>query len=287
MPSVTNQILRSALTIARRSAVGIVLAVVIGACAQPRPDGSTAAVSPLPTPTLSALFSPISAPTGQPSRATSAPIPVPTRVSEDARDQSDTAVLAEQGIVAYPVFNDTLSPDWSLQHSSQISVDPRSSDFVARGSYAIQARPEIGTGTLYFTLNTNSDRIFRREQVAALRFRLSGGRDAIDHEAMAVTIVGSNAQPYWRANDRSVQLDGRVTDDAPVFSETRLVFLGINKDIPAGEWVDVEVWLDELLFDPDYAYVTGFYLKADSEEVPTYFIDDVSLLVRTDRLAQP
>ena len=39
------------------------------------------------------------------------------------------------------------------------------------------------------------------------------------------------------------------------------------------------LWLDELEFEPDYEYVTGFYIKNNEGFLGTFYIDQVSLLV--------
>jgi hypothetical protein len=229
-----------------------------------------------PAPTVSSAFSPISVPTPQLLRATTRPVAVPTRTADQERAAAEAR---GQGLTEVPVYTDRLSEQWSLDNSYQMAIDLRNRRTVDSGEYALEAKPSFGTGTLYFTLKPGAGKAIERDKVQALRFRLSGGDNIIDNDSIAVAIVGSNTQPYWRENDTSVQVDGRTTDGGPVFSETRLVFLGVKKSIPAGEWVDVEVWLDELLYDPDYTYVTGFYLKTDRQEVPVLYIDYVSLLM--------
>ena len=67
--------------------------------------------------------------------------------------------------------------------------------------------------------------------------------------------------------------------DNPTFSETRLYFLGINRDIPPETWVNVEVWLDDLQYDPIYEYVTGFYIKNDEGFGQTFYVDAVRIIM--------
>ena len=193
--------------------------------------------------------------------------------------QATNVGLGEEQLKEVLIYDEALSTDWSLQHSFQTIIDMRTRSYVQHGSYAIKAQPQRTTGTLYFTLNKTAKEHFRRDHVQAVRLYLSGGPEPIGNEALTVAVVGSNLYPYWVQNDTSVKIDGRVTDSQPVFSETRLSFLGINTAIPRKTYAEVTVWLDSLLYDPPYTYVTGFYLKTDKQSVPTFYVDQVSLLV--------
>ena len=57
---------------------------------------------------------------------------------------------------------------------------------------------------------------------------------------------------------------------------------GFNDAIPPDTWVQVEVWLDELLFDPEYKYVTGIYIKNGEDFRDTIWIDQVELVTTPD-----
>jgi hypothetical protein len=216
--------------------------------------------------------------------------PTPERVDPVTLPTTDSTVIAQATNVALGVkqlkevliYDDALASDWSLQHSFQTYIDLKSRGYVQRGRYAIKAQPQYTTGTLYFTLNKTDKEGFRRDQVQAIRFYLSGGPEPIGNDSLTVAVVGSNLYPYWVQNDNSVKIDGRVTDNQPVFSETRLSYLGINTAIPQKTYIEITVWLDSLLYDPLYTYVTGFYLKTDKQSVPTFYVDQVSLLVLPD-----
>ncbi|WP_129631018.1 hypothetical protein [Candidatus Oscillochloris fontis] len=212
----------------------------------------------------------------------SSPIPI-TRPNATAIAQATNTALGEDKLVVVPVYGDSLSADWSLEQSFQTEIDLLNRAYVQNGRYSIKAKSLYTTGTLYFTLKPTAKQMFLRSRVQGVRFYLSGGPLAINNDALTVAVVGSNAKPYWVDNDTSVQFDGRVTDNEPIFSETRLSFLGINTAIPAKKSVEVTVWLDSLLYDPTYKYVTGFYLKTDRASVPTFYVDQVSLLLLPER----
>nr|WP_044199038.1 hypothetical protein [Oscillochloris trichoides] len=262
----------------RTMLLGLLLLFLLSACSR-TPSLST---TPEPAPTLSNLFvTPDAVPT--PVLVTeSSPIPI-TRPNATAIAQATNTALGEDKLVVVPVYGDSLSADWSLEQSFQTEIDLLNRAYVQNGRYSIKVKPLFTTGTLYFTLKPTAKQTFLRSRVQGVRFSLSGGPLAINNDALTVAVVGSNAKPYWVANDTSVQFDGRVTDNEPIFSETRLVFLGINTAIPAKKSVEVTVWLDSLLYDPTYKYVTGFYLKTDRQSVPTFYVDQVSLLLLPER----
>jgi hypothetical protein len=210
-------------------------------------------------------------------------IPQPTP-NATAIAQATITALGENKLVVVPIYNDTLSAGWSIQHSFQTTIDLRSQEYIDQGRFAIKAQPQLTTGTLYFTLDKSATKILLRNKVQALRFYISGGSDQLDKDAITVAIVGSNTYPYWIENDKSVKIDGRVTDSEPVFSQTRLSFLGINKSIPPKTYIKVTVWLNDLIYDPLYTYVTGFYFKTDKASAPTFYIDEVSLLMQPNSL---
>ena len=222
-----------------------------------------------PTPTDAALF-------GVP------PTALPLLVSpEHATDGSATGDPAtgptSETLPKVVIYDDALNASWTLTQSTQVTSTLQSREFVAQGRYALKATKQGGVGILYFTVQRGNRTPFRRDKVLGLHFRLSGGRSTIPNDALLVTVVGSNRQPYWVPNDTSVRLDGLVTDNTPLFSETRLYFLGVNHTIPAKAWVDVFVWLDDLIYDPIYTYITGFYLKTDLLDY--FYLDDINLIL--------
>jgi hypothetical protein len=240
---------------------------------------------PQAAPTISSMFGaePTIRPVPTPNSSDNSAIPQPL-ANATVIAQATITALGEDKLVAVPVYDDALSAGWSVKNSFQTTLDLRSQDAIYQGRFAIKVQPQITTGIIYFTLDKTATKYFARNKVQALRFYISGGTDPLDKNAIAVAIVGSNAHPYWVDNDTSVQIDGRVTDNLPVFSETRLSFLGINRSIPPKTYVKVTIWLNDLIYDPFYNYVTGFYLKTDKASAPTFYIDDVSLLMQPNTL---
>ncbi|MEF3273678.1 MAG: hypothetical protein K6356_04650 [Chloroflexus sp.] len=252
--------------------------VILTGCSRRLPMATPAAT--YPTPTIAPFFQ--EHPTATPfvPQPTSTPLPAPPPLTPTAAATNETSNLR-----VVPVYRDTLSAGWSIEQSALLSsLVLTQTRVVALGKAAIAVTPSESTGVLFFTLTPNSGIELRRDQVAALRLRLSGGDTPIANDAMTIAIVGSNRVPYWQADDNSVTLDGRVTNSTePLFPETRLYFLGLNRAIAPGEWAEIYVWLDDLIYEPEYTYVTGFYLKTSSDLVPQYYVDQIEWLVHDPR----
>lgn len=245
--------------------------VLLGGCVSARETDSPANGA-APAPTVAALFGD-QLPT---------PLPLPSLEATPPQRPEPTAVVENQQpeLEEIVIYDDKLSTGWSLEQSATMRYNLSSVAFVDQGRFAVAASPSADYATLFFTVQKTSRRILLRNEVTGLSFRLNSGEDYIEPSQLAVSIVGSNDNPYWIKNDTSVTVEGRVTEDLPLFSETRLYFLDINNTIPPNTWVDVVVWLDELEYDPIYNYVTGFYIKSDADFRQNFYVDEVRLIVQ-------
>lgn len=269
-------------------AAALAALLLVAGCGSRAPAVRVDLTTPQPAPTVAPIFGEI---------PTATPRPAITRTPRPAAGRTATATAGETaapatgtaaaptpnradptaGLEIVPVYRDGLSNSWTLTNSVLVDYLTRSTAFVDEGRYALEAKALADFSTLYFTVRSDAKERFERDRVIGLRFRLTGGDAPIGSEDLAVAVIGSNGQAYWLKDDSSVESVGPVTLESPLFSETRLYFLGINDAIPAGEWTEIIVWLDELIYDPDYEFLTGFYLKTDGLE--RFFIDDVTLLV--------
>lgn len=210
-------------------------------------------------------------------------------VSEDLSDvfasdtetepESDTTEIPAQiptKIDSFFIYNDGLSPSWDIENSQGMEYVLQDETYAYSGENAIAVTPREDFGELYFTVSGESARQFPRERVLGVNFWIYGGEEYIGTADLAVAVVGSNESSSWELGDESVENPG---DGQPTFSETRLYFLGINRDIPPETWVNVEVWLDELQYDPIYEYVTGFYIKNDEGFGQTFYVDDIRIMM--------
>jgi hypothetical protein len=253
----------------------LALAVLLLVACTPRQIPTT--ISNRPTPTLNPLFgeSGISAaeassnvfmeqeaPTFVPS-ATFTPPPPPT-IAPTPTPISYTTVT---------VYDDEINPNWTLDNSAGMEYGPRSYPRHT-GRYTLSVVPQIDYGKLFFTVRPETTERYLRKDVAAVAFWLYSGDDYMPLSSLAVSLAGSNSWPYWVADDKSVTNQYR-----PIFSETRLYFLDFNQSIPPRTWTEVVVWLDDLLYDPDYEYLTGVYLKNDEGFLRPFYIDNVRLIM--------
>ena len=175
------------------------------------------------------------------------------------------------------VYDDALNPDWIVLEQKGMDFTDSNGPFVFQGERALVVTPKKDYGALFFTVKPQDQSVYPRQRVLGLSFWINGGENSIEIGELAVTIVGSNDYTYYLPDDRSAY----ITNDPP-FSETRLYYLGFNRSIPPKTWVKVQIWLADLIYDPYYKYVTGFYIKNDQGFYNTFYLDEVSLTLLKD-----
>lgn len=245
------------------------ISVALTACGTPVRADQNAGV--LPTPTVAGLFH-ATTPT---SAATMVAQPEPTRALPTAAPE---ATATPQPPRELSIYDEALNKNWSLVNSDGMTFHLTENRVVSNGGVAAVITPTKDFGTLFFTVRKQSKEVYLRKQVLGVKFWLNSGPNGIRTSDLAVTVVGSNTYSYWVKDDTSVKVTGRVTQDLPLFPETRLYFLGINRDIEPNTWVEVDVWLDDNQYDPEYTYVTGIYIKNDKGFRSPFYIDRVSLI---------
>ncbi len=237
---------------------------------------------PLPPTSTSVAPAPPLPPTSTPV-ALAAPLP-PTSTPAAPLLTTSPPTAPDEQIALLPIYDDHLHPDWSTEQSQGVVYDLATDTYTYSGRVAAAISPQRKYGQFFLTVREDTQTVYNRNEILGVSFWLSGGSNSIDPGDLAVTVVGSNAYPYWVAGDTSVQRaagipDTEITEEFPLFSETRLYFLDINRTIPPHMWVEIVLWLDEREFDPDYRYVTGIYIKNDDPAyLPTFYIDRMSLL---------
>lgn len=277
MTRITKRTQHSTKVWVRYISVGLLLSACTSISPQP-----TAVPPNIPTPTLSSLFrdpptplagAPTTLPTHAPpqpsAKITSSPtpsVPAPTRTADQ--------------VAAISLYSDALNADWSAEHSSKVKYDVASTALVHGGEKAIMVMPTDDFGQFFLTVRKDAQKIYPRDRILGISFWLNGGANSIATSDLAVTVTGSNQYTYWVADDTSVKVDTPVTADTPLFPETRLYYLHINRTIPPNTWIEVILWLDDQVYDPEYTYITGMYIKNDKEILTTYYVDDVRLLVQ-------
>jgi hypothetical protein len=178
------------------------------------------------------------------------------------------------GTYSQTLYADSFNPNWKAERDNRVNVTIRSRDIPRQGDYSIRITPKERLRPVYFIVTEDSSDIYLRSQVLGFRFWINAGSDFLEPEDLSVTVLGSNEHPYYVSGDRSV-----TSSYDPIFSETRLYFLGFNRSVPAYTWAEVIVWLDDLIYDPIYEYVVGFYLKNGENFTRTYYLDDVQVIL--------
>ena len=242
--------------------------VLFGAgCVTPPLVGPPSSIT-LPTPTLNPYFSVRNSTIFTEGKSTSTPEPE----AADSTPLSKTNQSENTQITSEVIYDEALNPNWTVEHSQGVANNLRSKEMAYRGSYSISLTPQADFGDLFFAIREGSSREYLRKDIVGVRFWIYSEIDAIATRDLAVAIVGSNQYSYWVYEDQSV-----IGDYDPTFPETRLYDLGFNQAIPPKTWVQVEVLLDKLIYDPDYKYVTGFFVKNDSGFRSRVFLDDIEI----------
>lgn len=222
-------------------------------------------------PTVANLFIERNTPTPKPSS-----MPVPT----SSPSAAITTAPEKANLFTHYVFDDVLNDNWEIVEGIGATVDMSSNFRTLDGERSIAFTPGEDFSTLFFTVKPDSTMVYPSEKVLAVNFWINGGDDYIQLDQLALSVIGSNDYKYWRPDDDSVQLP-----QGESFSETRLYFLGLNRSVPPNTWVEIYLQIDTLIYDPDYSYVVGFYLKNDLGFRNTVYVDNVNLVLLEDPAA--
>jgi hypothetical protein len=238
------------------------------------PASAGAAVSPPPsTPDQANTAAPSTDSTGTPVSSAGSPAGSDSSTIAPGAGGAVAALQPPEPNVSY-IFSDIVHPDWTLQNSNGIAYRVVEPSRAYSGTTALALTPMADYGMLFFTVRDGAGEAYLRRQVERVVFWIYSPDLPLNLDSLAVTIVGSNVYPYWVKGDNSVE-----NDSWPIFSETRLEFLGFNHPIPPDTWAEVEIWLDDLLYDPTYEWITGFYIKNDEGFYETFLIDEVHLVM--------
>lgn len=210
--------------------------------------------------------------TGQPGPADTTTIPATPTPQLDIQ-LSGGGPISATDFYTVTIFDEELNEHWTIDNSQWVTIT-LDSDIAYRGDYSLAWHPYEDFASVFFTVGRHDNVAYLRPQVIGIRFWLSGGENWVERDDLAITAIGSNQYPYWVPNDYSVQ--SRLQ---PIFSETRLEFLNLNRDIPPGEWAPIILLLNDLQFDPPYFYLTGFYLKNDRGVLHPLYLDNVELVM--------
>jgi hypothetical protein len=236
----------------------------------------------VPTPTINTVFSTvvdaISTPDSQVTRGSGSGTFEPEIVEPSVTPLPTLTPVPTLETRIVTIYGDALHENWSLENSREVEYSLDETVFVHDGVYSMSYKPEVEYADLTFTVNEDTNDVYLRDDVLAVRFWLYTGDEYVNTDALLVSVVGSNDFPYWVQGDDSVT----VQDSRPVFPATRLYYLNVEEDIPPNTWFQVELWLNDLIYDPEYQYVTGVYIKNDEDFFRTIYLDEVELLMQVN-----
>lgn len=178
--------------------------------------------------------------------------------------------------VEVPIYSDSLSSGWQVvSPDNEMLFNLQSEDQAHSGTRSIAVTPNKSHGKIYIVASPSNSSTYNRPEVLGIQFWIYSGERGLDQYDLAVTAIGSNDYTYWRKDDYS------VLSKTP-YEETFLRWLGYELNIAPFTWVPVQIWLNEMRFDPDYKYVTGLYITNRQGFTRTFYIDDISLQLPTD-----
>lgn len=216
-----------------------------------------------------------------------------------ALSSQERQARANERLLTANVYSDTLADDWALSGSPRSDWVEQDTTQVHLGSTAIAAKLAQPGDYLFFHVAENATGQYHRNRVYGFGFWLYSGVGEIAPDDLSIIVAGSNVYPYWRADD-----DSLADQEIFTFSGRRLYGLDFDRPLPAQTWIRVEILLDELFYDPlyqtsasaaadttqntnqdgfiidpDYEFVTGFYVEVEGRLSQTIYIDDVQILL--------
>ncbi len=205
--------------------------------------------------------------------------PTPTLAASKIREPSGTVIAIGQApaasrIVTTTIYDEQLNKNWTIDFSTGMDVLLGDKARAHQGNTAIAITPLQDYGKALFTVREGVTQTYPYSEVLGVTFWINSGEDQLNTDALVVTIIGSNDYGYYLPNDKSV-----ATDNQRFFSETRLYYLNVNRDLPPNTWLEITLWLDSLPYDPLYKNVTGIYLKNDAGFRQTFYVDQIELLM--------
>lgn len=257
----------------------ILLAVIVLGCNISTPKGESTPISPTTNPIFATASPTMEAtPTMTPTATISSSV-APTLSAEPTLTPTLATVVTPTVqptptvVPSITLYDEALHPDWEVVQSS-MRYDLQSQLAAYKGVYSLSAQPTTDLRQLFFTVKETAQRPYLRRNIIGITFWLYSGDDYLSKNDLTMTILGSNQYPYWRPDDQSV-----TNLYTPIFSETRLEFLGVTNSIPPNTWIYITNWIDDRVFDPKYEYVVGFYLKNETGFLRTVLIDDVNIVL--------
>ncbi len=191
--------------------------------------------------------------------------------------KSKITPVAQPVIYEVPIYgggNGKLSPGWSVTQSWKLDYNLEAPGRSISGSKALSMIATDDYGSLFFVNLPNSGHEYSRTHIVGLRMFLNAGEGTITPGNLAFTILGSNVFTYYVRGDNSVP-----TTTQMYFTESRLDELGQMRPLPPNTWVELDIDLNQLLYDPDYKYLTSFYIKTDIGFRQKVYIDNISLIM--------
>jgi hypothetical protein len=205
----------------------------------------------------------------------------PELVEESATTSPLTMTVSlstTQGTITTPallLFDETLSPNWTIRTSPGVEFAVEEREDAFSGSVALSFSPGEDFGSLFLQVRPDTTTPYLREEIAGVAFWLYTGDEPLAPDDLALVITGSNDFPYWSAVDESIDLE----EFEPTFDDGRFE-LGFNRSISAETWIQVILFFDDLTYETDYQYITGLNFVNNATSTRPFLIDELVLILR-------
>lgn len=200
-----------------------------------------------------------------------APTQTQTPQATPARDNPSGELV----LVDIPIYSDQTNSNWILHSGAGVFYVFQEAMEVHDGKYVFGLTFQKDDGYFDFHVRQGTTTEFLRDDTYGVHFWIYSVSQPLARRDIGVGIYGSNDVPHMSSNDASVD----QTQFDPFFGNNEDAYLiGLNRDLPANTWIEIELPLDSLEYDTNYTYITGIRFRNNSGFKGKILIDNLSLL---------
>ena len=185
-------------------------------------------------------------------------------------------VAAAPALLARPIYDQTLTPGWSVETSNGAQVGEQTT-VTHGGKRAVHISPGQDYGTVTFTVRADVPTRFPRRDYVGARFWINPGDRDLAPDNLVLAIQGSDSLPYWS----SVEADRNRL----VVASGSLLQLGYERPLRSNTWTQIEVWFGRLDPPPTFNYITALSLTTGKGERQPIYLSELHLLGISDARA--
>jgi hypothetical protein len=206
-----------------------------------------------------------------PTRPAERPTITPPAISGPTDRKNDIA--AAPTLMALPIYDDQLSPSWSVEQGNGAQVGEQTATSRA-DKRALQISTTQDYGTVTFAVRPDSLSRYARANYVATRFWINPGDKELAPSEIVLAVYGSDRLSVWGGTNR--------TDAQTDVSSATLVALGYDRPLPANTWTPIEAWFGRLEPSPRFNYITAVAITRTKGAASPWFLSELHLVGTTD-----